>query len=256
MISDPELIITVRHAIDPCVMENNIDVRGYGYLRPYILPSFGELSKRGDTILKGICEEVVYEYFGRSSPKVITAILDQITSNDTWRHFAIVYEMDQYLVGEQRSKADDKFWGDMWEAWWAALFLERQSWNDHDEDLVSCLRVLFYFRTNPFYPDFGVDPFVPDFGVDLYFTSERAQNLALVLSKDHIETVVVGSDHPSLPISDKDVKQLGYLAKIKSTLPPYTDTSIFSQREDDAISRLTLYCSVPWSTLFPPLTKK
>jgi hypothetical protein len=243
MLSDPELFINFHDAVDPCALdEDNV----YGYYRKDIRPPFAVLSKYGDAVLKVICQNVIYEYFGKSNGKAINLILDHVQSNTTWRHFAIAYKMDQYLMGKPRNKLDDKFWGDMWEAYWGALFLERRLWNDHEVDLVSCLRVLLYFRTSPLFPDFGVYPF---------FTSERAQNLPLVISNDDIETVVVGPDHPSLPLSNKakeNVGDLGYRAKIKSTSRHYVDISIFSQIEDDAISKLSLYCSAPWSTYTLP----
>jgi hypothetical protein len=58
-------------------------------------------------------------------------------------------------------------------------------------------------------------------------------------------------DHPSLEIKDKrkeGLHQLGYRATIKSSSPHYRDISIFSQKEDDAISKLIQYCSDTWST--------
>ena len=241
MLSDPELFINLHDAVDPCVLDDDERVRTYGYFRKFIRPPFAALSKRGDGLLKVICQEIIYEYFGASNGKLINLILDLVTSNETWRHFAIAYEMDRYVVGQQRNKFTDKFWADMWEAYWGALFIERRLWNEDDEDLVSVLRVLLYFRIGALLPEFGVDPF---------FISETVPNIPLIIPKDDIETVVV-TDHPSLDLSPevkKHVGDLGYRAKIKSTSSHKVDICIFSETKDDAISNLILYCSAPWST--------
>jgi len=244
MLSDPELFINFHDAVDPSVLDEGERVRTYGYFRKFIRPPFAALSKRGDGLLKVICQEIIYEYFGAANGKLINLILDLVTSNETWRHFAIAYEIDRYVVGQQRNKLTDKFWADMWEAYWGALFIERRLWNDDDEDLVSVLRVLLYFRIGPLLPEFGVDPF---------FTSERAQNLPRVIPKGDIDTVVV-RDHASLNLSPevkKNVGDLGYRAKIKSTSRHDVDICIFSEIRDDAISNSILYCSAPWSIPSP-----
>lgn len=39
-----------------------------------------------------------------------------------------------------KNEGKDKFWVDIWEAWWACLFFEREIWGDDVEDLVSFLK--------------------------------------------------------------------------------------------------------------------
>ena len=59
----------------------------------------------------------------------------------------MLYRLDEYVAwlplgfrDPARSKKIDKFWADLWEAWWACLFWEREIWGDGVEDLISCLR--------------------------------------------------------------------------------------------------------------------
>ena len=43
-------------------------------------------------------------------------------------------------------KNADKFWGDVWKAWWGCCFWEREVWGDDIHDLLSCLRKIMALK--------------------------------------------------------------------------------------------------------------
>jgi len=244
-LSDPELFIRIHDSLRSDLPRQAPDSLLYSHFKKFIRPQFAQLAKRGDALLEVKCQEIIYEIFGTSNGKLVNLILDETTSNDTWRHFAIAYHLDRYVAAEQRNKQTDKFWADIWEAYWGALFLERQLWNEDDTDLVRCLRVLVHLRHDVLIREFGMVP---------YFRSDLVQNFPQFISQTDIDTVLV-KDHPALKIPPDFIERkdfFGYRATIKSSsnhYRDYRDVRVFSEVEDDAISDLILYCSVPWSIL-------
>lgn len=83
-------------------------------------------------------------------------------SNKNWMLLAVSYRLDRYtgwaprtfidLLNsgsdfsitlqthkEKKPKGEIKYWGDIWEAWWASVILERELWNEDIEDIETIL---------------------------------------------------------------------------------------------------------------------
>ena len=136
----------------------------------------------------------MYEFFGEDNSNLVNIIYEAATSNDSWRDCAIAYKLHMYVGVPPRSQRTDKFWADMWEAYWGALFIERKLWNDDEEDLISWLRVLLYLQLETLIEDFGVKPL---------FTSEpiRTANADFELpSSDEIEVTEI-TDFPDVKVN-------------------------------------------------------
>jgi len=147
--------------------------------------------------------------------------------------------MDQLVSAPERDKQDDKLWADIWEAYWGALYLERSLWNDGEEDLVSCLRFLFWLQNYDLIRKYGVDP---------HFTDVKAVEFQSVIPKDDVDVEEV-KDAPGLRLPEEFRKKghvLGYRAKINRTSPDYVRVSIYSDDKEKAISNLRLYCNSPF----------
>jgi len=242
-LSDPELFIRFHDAaVHPLPLHDGT-LKNYSRFRKFIKPRFASLAKRGDAFLSVICQEIVYEFFGEENSNLVNIIFEAATSNDSWRDLAIAYKLHVYVGMPPRSQRTDKFWADMWEAYWGALFIERKLWNDDDEDLISCLRVLLYLQLEGLIEDYGVKPL---------FTSEpiRTANTDFELpSPDEIEVTEI-TDCPGVKVNPqiKGAKVLGYCVNYKSTSDKVT---YFSQIKEDAISNLVVYCCSPWSKPSP-----
>ena len=89
---------------------------------------------------------------------MVNIIFEATTSNDSWRDCAIAYKLPVYVGVPPWSQRMDKFSAAMWEAYWGALFIERKLWNEDEEDLISCLRVLLYLQNAALIKDYGVKP--------------------------------------------------------------------------------------------------
>jgi len=194
---------------------------------------FAALTKRGDAILKVKLLEILYEYFGSDNISLINQIIDLVVSNDTCRHLALAYRLNLYLGLPPRKKSHDKWWGDVWEAYWAALFIERRLWNDDDEELTNTLRTLIHLQFEVLFREVGVRPFLT------LSPFIRTQDPESSLGDDDIDI------HPSylkVPAALQH-KPLGHLIKVKRT-----GAHCFAQEPTEAISQLNLYAAATWST--------
>jgi hypothetical protein len=130
----------------------------YDHFRSRIKPTLAALARRGDGILHVKCQEIIYEYFGTDNPRVINIIYDHFVSNEVWKEIAVAYKLHLY-IRVPRTRCDDKWWADVWEAYWGALFIERKLWNDDEEELTSFLRRLIYIQFKDAWQHLSTFPF-------------------------------------------------------------------------------------------------
>ena len=238
-LSDPDLFIQVHDAfVDP---SDDVTTKP---THKKLRQRFAALCKQGDALLLSNCLRIIYDYFGEDDGKLTGWIIDATKSNETMRHFAIAYKIDQCIQIDvsDRDKTSDKIFADIWEAYWGALFTERRLWNDGDADLVSCLRVLVYLQH---------ETLINDLGIPCFFTSEPTLDIRSFVPANDIDVIDLET-HPGLKIPPHHTDGVGYTARVKPTSEHYSPVSIFSSEKAVAISQLHRYCSVSWSTcLFP-----
>ena len=100
-------------------------------------------------------------FFGFDNGELARNVVHDMQSNETMRQLAVAYRLDRYVGSfpgklsfkkppptekTKKKMKDEKFWADIWEAYWGALFLERQLWNDRVDDLLSFLQHFIHLR--------------------------------------------------------------------------------------------------------------
>ncbi len=110
-------------------------------------PEFRVLTYSGDLLLGLHSLSILFDIFGRQNRMIIQSIYADWTSNASWQELAMFYRLDEYvgwipktLHEGGKSKKRDKTWADIWEAWWACCFSEREVWGDDIDDLLCILR--------------------------------------------------------------------------------------------------------------------
>ena len=162
MIGDPSLFLAFLE-IEPKYSELELKrkFRKYRENHPYS-PKFTTMAYRGDKKLAIYSDSVAWELFGVDNRDITQLVLADWNSNESWTELALLYKFEQYLIWIPKSvkqsiyernfgkvKKIDKFWADLWEAWWAAVFLEREMWDDNIDDLLSFLRRLIFLKYRP-----------------------------------------------------------------------------------------------------------
>jgi len=110
---------------------------------------------------------------------LVNSLISDWTSNENWTQLSLVYGLTAYVScldktwrskfyslqqvsessdpGEEKPKGNkkekseeqSKFWADLWEAWWGALFAERELWKESTEDLELTLEFLIKRKYAP-----------------------------------------------------------------------------------------------------------
>ena len=127
----------------------------------------------------------------------------------------------------------DKFWADLWEAYWGALFLEREMWNDDQEDLTACLRGLFCVR----YPEL-----IDNYAADRLFTLGPLTHK----TRDDVEIDQV-TILPNIEVPN-GAGILAYRARLKDS----SKHRIVCENDEAAIAKLLQSCNSSWSTCASP----
>ena len=228
-LADPELFIQFHDAIrDPLNKPNE----KYDNFRLRMTSPFSVLAKRGDGILNIKCLDIIYEYFGPDNPRLVNMIHDHLVSNEVWKELAVAYKLPLY-IGVARTRYDDKWWADVWEAYWGALFIERQFWNDNEEDLTAVLRRLVYIQCKAAYEHLVNFPF---------HCLSPCPLIVGPLFKDPDLDIEPISNPPYLHTS-KGLENtiLGYRVQIK-------ETGVFACAQDEEQAKTKLYFSshTPW----------
>jgi hypothetical protein len=91
------------------------------------------------------CFGLIEEYFGGPNRTLYQLVWDDWKSNNNWRDLSRLYRLNDY-VGYQASRQGVKYHADLWEAWWGALFKDRELWNPEAnvDDLLCVLQNLIY----------------------------------------------------------------------------------------------------------------
>jgi len=241
-LNDPLLFLEVHDAVDETATLSEPQHYDYKKFRKLLIEPFNHLARRGDKLLGLKCLDIISEFFGADNYMLIHKVYERTVSNDTWADFARVYRLDAF-VGVKKEKGD-KFLADVWEAYWGALFLERQLWNEGDEDLVAVLRVMVFLRNETAIKCLGAYPFIvfdPTMQTDNFHSQDDDDiDVQEVLTFD------------GLSYDGVNPPPLGYRAQYKSTSNqhrPQLNPSFFSGIKETAISKLIWHYAVPWSTL-------
>ena len=180
------------------------------------------------------------ELFGPNSRMIEQFLSANWASNRTWQELAMFYRLDEYVGWFPKSLRDgddvenrDKFWADIWEAWWACCFSEREIWGDDVDDLDSFLRRLIELK---------YWTLVKRYSTKLEFDQESSiHHHVNVDQSEQVHIDEVWTTHADIrqclgPVLDDQTKDfLGYLG----TLGP--DISSYSQEWDVAVSIALFY---------------
>ena len=204
---------------------------------------FAYLSLCGDGELHAHCIRLAHEMLGTDNRYLANTILNHVESNETWRQLAIAYRLDIYVGSlpfglsfkERINTKTDKFWADIWEAYWGGLFLERELWNESVDDLTSYLRSLLYLRYQPLINVYSTNPLI-NIGTNV-------QQSKLRVTEKDIDVQEIVND----PLINKCLegkvdngRPYGYLATLKQSRPNESE-SMFALTRDDAISKFVRY---------------
>ena len=253
MIGDPSLFLDFLD-IEPqySKLELKRKFRTYRENHPYAR-KFTTMAYRGDKMLALYSDTVAWELFGGDNHNITQLVLADWNSNESWTELALLYKFEQHLIWipkfVQQSiykrdfgkvKKHDKFWADLWEAWWAALFLEREMWDDNIDDLLSFLRRLIFLKYRPLVEHYSTICFldkivhsnVPYFQVtDINAQDKRITKCLRPKSYNNNELIPYGHlttfSVPVIPVPDSDL----------SSLSNACSASVFSVTEMTAISR-------------------
>lgn len=236
--------------------------RRYRQNHPYS-SEFMIMARRGDIKLAMHSDSVAWELFGRDNRGLTQLILDDWKSNDTWMELALSYKFEQYIIwipksvkesihkGEMgKNKKTDKFWADLWEAWWAGVFLEREMWGDDIDDLMSVLRRLMFLKYRQLAEHYSTACFLDRNQSNIPFIATDDQVLVTdIHAKDERIKKYLGK---TSSLYTNDLIPYGYLATLPipvdlipdSNVSPGTDShniSVFSMKRDIAISKTLAY---------------
>ena len=114
---------------------------------------FRLLAFKGDRRLQYYSDDILSELLGVDNRLLIEAVAAHWNSNGSWLELTLAYGIDRYVGWRPRgypvngcdpSKGLNKFWADIWEAYWEIIFRERELWNEGIDDLLSVLRLLMF----------------------------------------------------------------------------------------------------------------
>ena len=97
--------------------------------------------------------QTIFEYFGKHNRKLAHFILDLPVSNKSWAECARADDISS------PANVMDRFRADLWEAYWATIFLECEMWDDDQKGLIACLRGLFYVWCTELIDNYTMDPY-------------------------------------------------------------------------------------------------
>jgi hypothetical protein len=153
----------------------------------------------------------------------------------------MLYRLDEYvgwlpnsLRDGDDNKVRDKFWADIWEAWWACCFSEREIWGDDIDDLLSFLRRIIELKYWGLLERYSTDRHPNQEEESIHHSVNVDEH-----EKVNIREVWSNDDNicewlrPAVAAKEKEF--LGYLATLGS------DISIYDEDPEVAISTALLY---------------
>ena len=131
-----------------------------------------------------------------------------------------------------------KFWADVWEAWWSGIFMERELWNEDVEDVKSFFRRLICLKYH-----MSIDLYSTVYRVDRSVRSHTFRKI----TRDQIRVTEVWPDtciQTSKPVKSGKFP-CGYIASVVSRSPSSSNLdqslSVYDVTEDGAVSKTLAY---------------
>jgi hypothetical protein len=238
-------------------------------------PAFNSLTFHGDRHLATISGSIITEFFGDDNNKpLINIIVADWVSNRNWMMLAVSYRLDRYAgwaiknhrhllkagsnlsttLLEYPKKDPDtgeiKYWADLWEAWWACVFRERELWNEEIEDIKSIFRQLIFFKYQK----------ILKYSTWNWALKSSLGEMNVAVAEDVTATKVVRSDpelEECLGPSTKQNKDntFGYIAKLAKDT---RDVTVFAASKEDSVDKMIEFTNSGRSriiTLFMELIK-
>ena len=165
----------------------------------------------------------------------------------------MAYGIDRYVGWRPRSdpvngcdpsKGQNKFWSDIWEAFWGVIFHEREVWNEDIEDILSILRHLIFRKYSAVIEKYST----------IYVRDVNPENmLSRFIDTDHADISVKGIDRDDPYVTEclgpgfagDEECNYGYLATAALLSNSSSDTgtrvSIYAVHKETAISRALFY---------------
>ena len=210
---------------------------------------FRTLAFNGDLELKFRSNPIITRLFGPNSRLIGQFLSSDWLSNETWQELAMFYRLDEYVGWFPKSLRDgddvdnsNKFWADVWEAWWACCFSEREIWGDDVDDLVSCLRRLIELKYWTL-----VKKYSTNLGIDRESSIHHRMNID---QNEQVHTEEVWTTNADIRqcvgsvLKDKNKEFLGYLGILGSDILSY------SEEIDIAISSALFYAKHGYKGIF------
>lgn len=231
---NPEIFIWFHDAIDN---PDDKPSQRYNEFRTRFRGMFASLAKYGDVMLKLKWLDLLQLDFGRENTTLVNIILDKLVSNEVSRDFAMAYNLHSYVGLPPRISWWDKWGADLWEAYWGALFRDRELWNDDEQELTTTLHCLLYL--------FAEDAYSQLKTTSLLDMSIQTQNPESLLTDDECEELI-NPEYLNVP-SILKTKTIGYRIK-----RPPLGIICFSQEQADAKNKFHYYHRATLSISPPP----
>jgi Ribonuclease III domain len=126
--------------------------------------TFKRLESEGDAVLRLHIQSLLFDLLGTTNHALMHELKLFAMSNDYFADLALIYHMDRFvrhkppfpftpITSKKYSRkiiaAERKKWADIWEAYWGALFLERELLGFTTDDLIWIWRRLLCARFKP-----------------------------------------------------------------------------------------------------------
>jgi len=205
------------------------------------------LVHEGDKKLKKYSNPILLELLGQGNIVLHPIVQYHWHSITTKQELSILYRLNQYVGWSPRplrtvdTKEKESFWIDIWKAWWACCFREREVWGDDIEDLLSCLRRIMALMYRRLVQQYATNNrVIPGYWSDrMSVAGVKHANVSTVKRGDDVIRKSIGHENKTILEKGDDgirewieqVKEktiLGYLAPTGIGIP------IFSVDKDDA----------------------
>jgi len=229
IVSDPMLFLAI--------FENNLEPDDRAPIRKNSTLEMRRLQYLGDSKLREICDPIFYRQTGRNYVFASSMSMEWQT-NANFRFLSAAYQLHQYTGWHPEKLGDpgrdkEKFWADVWEAWWGAAWLERDLWSEGFEDLQSIQHHLIYLCRKRVFDTYSLD-----YIFDSSINHENKEVLEENPDIDIKEVMPSDSDVRMYLEGVQGTSTIGFLAKIpasKMTASQRTPCSVFAATQTEAL---------------------
>ena len=196
---------------------------------------FKRLESEGDAVLRLHIQSLLFDLLGTVNHALIHELKLLAMSNDFFADLALIYHMDRFVrhkppfpftpvTSKKHSlkviAAERKKWADIWEAYWGALFLERELLGFTTDDLIWILQRLLYARFKPVMERYSLNMIVESLNIGMESNEslkEEGVDVAIcrVTSKEGSLDRRLWSGNMELSATDEK-NVLGYEASIRT----------------------------------------